>query len=185
MTRRDDTAWPAPTEAQLDAYIAARCVEVGDCLEWQGAVTGGGPFFKTPRPHHRTVSVRRYKAAKRGPLPDKARMRVTTTCGNPLCVADEHITLAAPHKITRTAVKRNPHAWRVPARIAKLQALGRRTRGKLTVADVDAIRAASGRCRDIGAAFGVSASTVSAIRTHKRWRDVGGNPWAGLMRGVA
>lgn len=169
-------------------YIASRCIEVGDCLEWQCHVAdGGGPSFRLPRSQgNKMVLIRRHIAQHLGLL-EAARpgARATTSCRNPRCINPAHVVASTPRAIIKAAVQANPGAWRTPARVARLQTAARKQKGILTLDQVREIRQRTDTGLALATAYGVSASTISAIRTHRLWRDVSANPFAGLMRGTA
>lgn len=162
------------------AYIARRCVEVGECWEWQGALTSGGPVFA--RKGDKNVSVRRLIVDHRG-QPRSTQKVVTTTCGNPRCVNPAHVVVRPKgYAIARAAA--TTAAWSNPARRQRLATWARANRAVLTLAQAEAIRLAPGRQVDIAREYGVSKQIVQGIKNGRCWVNHH-NPFAGLMRGVA
>ena len=104
---------------------------------------------------------------------------VTVKCANRLCVNPEHvITVTRQQLQQRTAKVTQLHTN--PARCRKLAQSARR-KGKLSEAQVAEIRAIDGmKQRDIAALYGITQSTVSAIRRGAKWKDYS-NPYLQLM----
>jgi len=164
------TTWLVP-------YLQARSDEVGECWEWTGAVQR---LSRAPVMRHdgRPQAVRRVIAQT---LEMKVEGRYATArCCNPLCVNPEHvITVTRQQLQQRTAKVTQMHTN--PARCRKLAQSARR-KGKLSEAQVAEIRAIDGmKQRDIAALYGITQSTVSAIRRGVKWKDYG-NPYWQLMR---
>jgi predicted XRE-type DNA-binding protein len=157
--------------------INARCVEVGDCWEWQGAMQACG---STPvvRINQKTIGVRRLLLQHLGV---NVRGKVCTyKCGNPLCVNPEHLEAIGRKKLSRRLVKETNYTAGV-LRKAKL-ADKARARGKLTAEIAQEIKQAEGTQREIAARYGVSQATVSAIKRGETWKDYA-NPFAQLLGG--
>tara|TARA_R110000868_G_scaffold39383_1_gene137267 strand:- start:3340 stop:3849 length:510 start_codon:yes stop_codon:yes gene_type:complete len=160
----------------LLAFLQARVDEVGDCWEWRGAVQRGS---RAPvmRYQGSARQVRRVLATELGlPLQDRL---ATCKCANALCVNPRHIVTVTRQELQRrTADITQLHVN--PARCRKLAQSARRN-GKLTEAQVAEIRAIDGmRQRDIAALYGITQSTVSAIRRGVKWKDYS-NPWLQLQ----
>jgi DNA-binding CsgD family transcriptional regulator len=158
-------------------YLRARSDEVGQCWEWTGALQGprGAPVMR-----HDGVAqpVRRVIAEQLG-LPVRSRM-ATVRCCNNLCVNPAHVVVLTRKQLQqRTAKVTQLHAD--PLRCRKLAQTARRT-AKLTEAQVIEIRSLDGLTqRQIAAQYGVSQSTVSAIRRGVKWKDYS-NPWLQLLK---
>lgn len=160
-------------------WVYERCVEVGDCWEWQGAtlsVRGNTPVMRWYRQH---ITVRRMLATLRG-MPVEGRL-VTSRCCNEMCVSPEHLQVLTRKQLQqRTARVTQMHLD--PARARKL-ALAARKKSKLTEDQVAAIRAAEGATqRELAERFNITQASVSAIRRGVKWKDYR-NPWLGLMGG--
>lgn len=159
-------------------YIASRCIEVGDCLEWQGALSSGvTPIFG--RQGHKNVSIRRLIVDHRGQHRSSKQV-VTTTCGNPRCVNPEHVVV----RPKRYAIKRaaaTTAAWSNPARRQKLATWARANRSVLTPEQAAQIRLATGTQVATANQYGVSRQTVWHIKAGTVWVDHR-NPFAGLMK---
>jgi hypothetical protein len=132
-----------------------------ECWEWVGAKTRWG--YGSFRLGGRSVLAHRaawmiFRSEDPGPL------CVCHTCDNPACVNHIHMFLGT-------------NADNVADRHAKGRSRGGSSRGanhpgsKLTDEQVQAIRAASGSQRAIGARFGVHQAHVSQIRQGKRWKS--------------
>jgi cobalamin biosynthesis protein CobT len=150
----------------------------GDCIEWLGySYEGNNPQVSQAG---KMVSVRKLVMLLSGrKLPDRAYYK--TTCGNDLCVRLEHIKVVDTKKHMISMAKKVMH--NAPTRVAKLQASAINRR-KLTDEQVQDILLSSGSSRQLGAQYGVSASTISKIKSHQTRRSVSAsvNPFAGLMR---
>ena len=160
-------------------YIAGRCVEVGDCWEWQGAVSSGGPIFG--RHGTANISVRRLIVDHRGQHRSR-RQVVTTTCNNPRCVNPAHVVVRPKgYAIARAAATTG--AWQNPARRQRIANWARATKGVLTSEQAAEIRLAPGTQVAIAKQYGVAKQTVWQIKSGANWVDHH-NPFAGLMRGA-
>jgi hypothetical protein len=81
---------------------------------------------------------------------------VCHTCDTPSCVEVSHLFLGTPRENTQDAVKKRRM----------------KSRAKLTVDHVRAIRADTRRVREVAKEYGVHPSNISAIRTRKSWKDL-------------
>lgn len=157
----------------LLARVQARCIEVGDCWEWQGATNScSTPVFRWGG---KTASVRRVLLVEYRGVSLNARV-ATYKCGNSMCVNPEHI-----ESITRTRLSKRA-AVSIPTNMlwqSKLASHARK-RSRLTPELVAEIRAAEGTQRQIATQFGICQATVSYIRANKVWRDYT-NPFAQLF----
>jgi hypothetical protein len=150
----------------------------GDCIEWLGYLYQGN----NPQVCHagKMVAVRKLVILLSGrKVPDRSYFK--TTCGNDLCIRPEHIKVVDHKKHMISMAKKVIH--NAPTRVAKLQASAINRR-KLTDEQVQDILFSSGSSRQLGAQYGVSASTISKIKSHQTRRSVSArvNPFAGLMR---
>jgi hypothetical protein len=151
------------------ADIHARCVRVGDCLVWQGAVDR--PSASNPRtlPYgrvnvggkvdrtHRLV----YKLT-RGAIPHGAKIR--HSCDNPRCCEPDHLVAGTQAENVSDCVSRGRR------KSTKGPLNGR---AKLTLADVEEIRAAPSSVSNttLGHRYHVSDVSISYIRSGKTWGD--------------
>jgi hypothetical protein len=172
-----------PDDMPYGAYLGERCIEVGDCWEWQKAMAKGTtPTFSTPRGQgtRTTLSVRvliaDYKRLRR-----RGASKAATTCSNDYCCNPAHVIIKSHSATILKAYKENPIAWQNPVRIKKLQQGARARAGKLNEAIVREMRNSHESCKTLARRHGVATSTVINIKAGKSWRDVSGNPWAGLL----
>lgn len=156
--------------------IHQRCVEDGDCWEWQSCTTATG--HPTVRHDGKTVLVRRIvislSGRQIGPK-DKA----VTTCENTKCVNPDHVVT----RTHRQVMKRQGELGKLsdPTRIAKIAATKRAGhQAKLTMEDARAIRSSSDTHKKIAEQYSIHPSKVASIRQHRCWRELTGNPFAGL-----
>ena len=167
--------------ANLDrvrAQLARNTEEVGECLEWQGYREDGTPRI-TVRANGRSqvMQVRRVQwLLHHGPESIENRL-VYASCGNQHCVHPDHLKLLTPQQRGRMMGSRSNTA----ARSAKI-AQKARAKGKLTIENVREIRASDETGVALAARFGVNKSMISAIRSHRAWREFN-SPFAGLLMG--
>lgn len=160
---------------ELLKKIESRCVEVGDCLEWQGYISAGG----SPRIYHdsRMQSARKLMLqAHCKPSEVPLKHKLVCTCENHRCVNADHIAIVPLAKFVRERLVANTNHQIRAAKIAK----ARRKSAKLTADDVAAIRASDEADHILAERYGVSRAYVSSIQLHRRWRDHTISPWAGL-----
>ena len=156
--------------------LRKRSDEVGDCWEWNGAMqsTTGVPVL---RYDGRAQPVRRAIALEMG-LPLQGKL-ATCKCVNMRCVNPDHVTTVTRQQLQKRTAKVNSLNLN-QARCRKLAQSARRN-GKLNETQVAEIRAIEGmRQRDIAALYGITQSTVSAIRRGAKWKDYS-NPYLQLM----
>ena len=159
-------------------YLQARVDEVGDCWEWRRAVQGKGQI-PVMRYQGRAQQVRRVIAVETG-LWLEGKL-ATCKCANMRCVNPKHVVMVTRQQLQKRTAKVTQMHFN-PARCIKLAQSARRT-GRLTEAQVAEIRAIDGmNQRDIAALYGITQSTVSAIRRGVKWKDYS-NPYLQLLMG--
>lgn len=155
--------------------IYARCADVGDCWEWQESMMGN----RHPNVRHdgKIVLVRRLVVTLTGRTLRPSEKAIPT-CENTRCVNPDHIAV----QTHRTVMKRQGELGKLsdPVRVAKIAATKRAKYGKITMDDARAIRASSDTHESAGNRYGIHRSKIAAIRQHKCWRELSGNPFAGL-----
>ena len=160
---------------ELLKKIESRCVEVGDCLEWQGHISATG----SPRIYHdsRMQSARKLMLQAHGkPSEVPLKHKLVCTCENHRCVNADHIAIVPLAKFVRERLVANTNHQIRAAKIAK----ARRQSAKLTADDVAAIRASDEADHILAERYGVSRSHVSGIQARTKWRDHSVSPWAGM-----
>lgn len=161
--------------SELIDQISARCVEIGACWEWQGALQrrGSSPVMRW---QGQTITVRRLVLQHMGVNVEK---RVCTVrCGNFLCVNPQHIEAIARKKLSRRVAEMNSYSVNMLRRVRLARKA--RERAKLTENLASQIREAEGSQRAIAARYGVSQATVNAILRGRIWVDLT-NPYAQLL----
>jgi len=158
--------------------IRAKSTEECDCWLWDGSMS----VCNIPMIKHngRAYSARRALAIEMGL--DVEGKAATNSCGDPRCVCPGHIRLMTQGALRLRTSKRLKGTASETLRAHKIAATRRRT-SKLSIASATAIRAADGTYREIGEEYGVSISTVFAIKSHRMWKDHS-NPFAQLMGGL-
>lgn len=157
--------------------IHARCIEVGDCWEWQGAYSGGrNPYV---RYKGRGTTVRRAVLDLIGER-QKSNLHCValSTCDNPRCVNPDHLRWATHSEVMRAAGAKGLLSGIV--RAAKIAAYKRAATSKLTMEMVRAIRASNEKYADLAARYGVSAGVIESVKNHRNWKEYDNNPFAGL-----
>lgn len=82
-------------------------VREGECLIWKGAMSGNSPVIckRLANGKYTNLNIRTARGMKL--FPDTtANTRFTTTCGNPRCLAKEHIILGTSKKQSERRVRR-------------------------------------------------------------------------------
>ena len=148
----------------LRDYLLGNTVQTTDgCMRWAGAMDSGRI---TARVDGEKLNVRTelWRLYGRKPLPPGFCVR--SVCGDPLCVAREHM-VAEAHA---AAIRNIPRPVHVRAKIAT----GKRARSSTTVQVVEQIRGATGSERELGRRFGVHPSMVGRIRRGENWLSYDG-----------
>lgn len=147
--------------------ILERCIEDGDCLIWQGAMSHGTRPTARIDGTRKTVGVRRLLLELNGI--DPGRNRVFPTCGNQACLNHEHLK-PMKHAAMLKLVARQTGYARSVTRNAKIAA-SKRKRSPLTPEMVAEIRSSPESGRAVARRLGLCQATVQAIRAHDTWRD--------------
>lgn len=168
------------TPEQIKAEIAAKSVEVGECVEWLGKMGSGSakgantPLLGTRR-DGRSVNLivaRLVYEAERGPIP--AGKLVYRSCCNNRCIAAVHLRLGTLADIKRVRRAAGLTSHTPATRVALTR--GARSRANV-VNDMEKARAvralvAEGMPDDaIAARTGVGRAMVSDIRRGRAWQE--------------
>lgn len=168
-----------PRSTHTEDSLKARCVEVGDCLEWQGYIANNTPqVIAYPDGKKKMTSVRRLlrELVTGQAQPDG---HYGNTCGNHRCVNPDHTIWknqdahmrAMGRKRTVSAVTANKlRQYRLDAGLAKLDE-----------AKAQEIRMSADAAPVLAKRFGVSVSSITRIRRHEVWRILK-SPWQGLFK---
>lgn len=146
--------------------ILGNCIEEGDCLLWQGGMSGG--TYPCMRFDGKFANVRTvlWRASGRS-LP--AGKFVGVRCQNKRCVGCLYLKKSRSEGSTpRLAVHRRSMSMKA-----------RLTHGKLTEAVVREIRISSESSSALAARYSVVKSTINDARYGRTWKDYS-NPFAGL-----
>lgn len=160
--------------------IRERCIEVGNCWEWQGGTSNGLPKIYVPgkdgkRGGH--TPARRYVMKLMGTKLEQGQL-VSPKCGNSLCIAPHHAVIS-----NRSEVALRMHAngfSKTAAFRAKIGAIGR-ARSKLTPEIVQEMRLSGLTTRAAGKKYGISQYSAWRIMSGNAWKDYS-SPFAGLVR---
>jgi hypothetical protein len=143
----------------IERFWAKVAVSDG-CWNWTGGTRGGYGRF---RDSVGKISAHRFSYwLHRGPIPQDVIVR--HKCDNRACVNPDHLELGS-----------------LADNVADMDERRRRSVGgshfgaKLTEADIPLIRADQRSHRDIGAAYGVSKTTITRIKSGAKWRHVESN----------
>ena len=143
----------------LRDYLLGNTVQTADgCMRWAGAMNSGQI---TARVDGKKLNVRTelWRLYGRKPLPPGFCVR--SVCGDPLCVAREHM-FAEAHA---AAIRNRPRPVHVRAKIAA----GKRANSKITMAVADEIRASTMSERELAAMFGIHPTMAGRIRRGDNW----------------
>lgn len=134
----------------------SKIVKTPTCWLWRGRHTGGG--YGQIVIERRRVYVHRiaYEAAH-GPIP--AGYVVLHSCDNPPCVNPAHLSIGTQADNVRDAIDKGHYRG------------ARNGQAKLTADQAAYIRRSTARGVDLARRFGVHDSTISNIRTGKRWAE--------------
>jgi len=159
--------------------LKARCIEVGECWEWQGYMQNNTPqVIGYPGGLKKMVSVRRVlrELLTGQSQPDG---HYGNSCGNTRCVNPDH-TLYKSQALHMRAMGKKRKVSMVTAN--KL----RKFRVEAGLAKLDEEKAQEIRLSDepapvLAEKFGVSKSWITKIRRGKAWRVLA-SPWQGLFK---
>ena len=162
--------------------ILVRCTEDGDCLLRTGKthqLTGAPCATEWLDGKDRSVGVRRraYEEYHGVKLTERDQI---TTCGNPACLAKEHL-----ERVTVSERNRRAHAnMDAATKLRRSKALAEAAQanaGKLTPEEVAHIRESEdGPYVMAKKGAKVHATVLSRIKRGVSYKDYGGNPFAGL-----
>ncbi len=147
--------------------ILERCIEEGDCLLWQGAMSHGTRPVARLDGTKKMVGVRRMMLELSGISP--GRRRAFPTCGNQACLNLAHLKPMEHATMLKLVAAQTGYARSV-TRNAKIAA-GKRKHSPLTPEIVEEIRSSPESGRAVARRMGLCQSTVQAIRAHESWRD--------------
>lgn len=129
---------------------------VTGCLNWDGALQSEGYGYFSFDGQMYLAHRAAYEAAN-GPIPDGLLLR--HSCDNRRCCNHDHLTPGTDQDNSDDCVSRRRHYF------------GERHHwAKLTVPQVQEIRASRSRNKDLAAEFGVDPSAVSHIKRNRNWR---------------
>lgn len=140
--------------------IRSRCIEEGDCLLWQGALSVDGVprFFMNGQ----SVSLRRLLWVERhGELSPKVRIGVK--CRAQRCVEPKHLVIR--HRSEDIKGLR-----RSPAFKAKIAAT-KRAKSRFTPELIASIRSSPLNNSALGRELGLNQAVIAKIRNHEVWKD--------------
>jgi hypothetical protein len=158
---------------KIDA-INKKCIEVGDCLEWQGYRNENGTPSTSGSGSVRRSVWRHYK----GEIP-KGKCVTVGECDNKLCLNIEHLRLASKREIVRRSGKQGLFSGVLRAQ--HISATRRQQSSHLTQERVDQIRACDQPAKVSAELHGVKLMHWYKIRAGAVWKDYS-SPFAGLMR---
>jgi hypothetical protein len=156
----------------LQQLLDERCIEVGNCVEWQGNInTAGHPmmsYLGKPTLVRRVAWCLAHSLA----LHDIQGLRLWNTCANRLCI-NPACTRAGTYKAMFRAMVAAGRTESSPSKRAACARI-KRAASSLTMDDVRAIRAAAARGalrKDLAARYGKSDSLIDKIVSGQCWRE--------------
>jgi hypothetical protein len=178
---------PALTIAEHLERGMAKAIEVGECVEWQGAFSCRGvtPVLKVRRPGARNsdnIAVcRELWERDKGPIPEGKL--VYRTCCNNNCVNIDHLAVGTRKQWVAHRKRNGMTKHKQTTKLKMTVAARQRPNVVNTLEKARAVRALRGSMpnREIAKATGVSEAMVSDINAGSCWKEVISNPFAGLM----
>lgn len=162
------------TPEEIKAWVWAKCHEDGDCLLWDGAVANGGvPTARDPNTEKLSPARRILLTAMGKNVAGKV---ATTTCNNPLCMAEDHVVAWTRKQLQQRSGEKLTYNM---VRAKKLADVARRQ----STVDMDLvrqIRAAGMRPKQAAEHFNVPFQTACRIISGTSWKEYGTNPFIGL-----
>lgn len=163
------------TPDEMKAFIWSRCTPCGKCLLWDGAVANGGVPVMHAQGSKRQEGVRRVLLKAMGV--DVEGKVATTTCDNPLCMAEKHVVAWTRKRLQkRSGMQLSTNL----ARSAKLAAV-RRKSAVLTIEKAREMRASGMNGEQAAKHYGVSESAAYKVLAGTTWKEYG-SPFAALGR---
>lgn len=151
------------------SYLDCSDGVVDQCWNWTGALRHSGHGEFSIASWHVLYPHRLAYALFKGPI--TAGLDVCHTCDNPRCCNPDHLWLGTRAENTLDAHKKGRLRSTPPP--AHLRARGEASgRARLTLRDVKEILGSNETAAALGRKFGVSPTTVSAIRVGTNWRHV-------------
>jgi len=145
--------------------VTSHAIPVGNCWEWNSAMSKNTPTLMW---QGQAQTVRRV-LAKEYLNYSIDNMLVTTRCRNPKCVRPKHL-LVCTRKELQALLSKEKRLTPGHVVRAKLSVAARR-RARLTLEQAQEIRIAEGTHKEIATQYGISQSTVSAIKSGRIWRE--------------
>lgn len=157
--------------------IKARCIEVGECWEWQGAFSNSrspAATIPTQYPHQPGVRARRVGAHvlawEAANMKSSGSMMVYRTCFNKTCCNPAHLRRGTSAQMSEFLAK-NGKCKRKPSAIASITRAKRQTQAKLSMDQAREIRASTEGVVALADRYGVNKSLISRIKAGKAWRE--------------
>lgn len=177
----------AMTAAECLERGLAKAIEVGECLEWQGAFScsGSTPVLKVRRPdvtYSDNVSVcRTLWEQTNGPIPEGKL--VYRKCCNNACVLLGHLRCGTRAEWKANQKKNGLTKHKVATKLKMTVSARSRDTVKYTMdkaREVRTLKAEGLTYKEISMATGVSDGMVADIVQGSAWKESIGNPFAGL-----
>jgi hypothetical protein len=160
----------------LRALVESKCIEVGDCLIWQGRMTSSG--YPRIQIAGENFMVRRLMAEAKIGRKLKPKEVAASTCNDPACLCWDHVRVT-------TLQQRRIETGRAGGYSTKAKgmriSMEKRKDSKLVGGQVaaDEIRSDPRPSHEVAPEYGVSPSMVRRIRGGKAWQPIA-SPFAGL-----
>jgi len=145
------------------------CDECGDCLRWKLSVNSAG----APQANldGKPQLVRRYVFWLRGGKLDGARTRITSICGDPLCVAPAHIVCRTYGQVLKETYRKGARSG-ASAYVKRLEQAQRSGMTKLDWNKVREIRALPPQpIQHIADRYGIDHRTASSVLKGESWKE--------------
>ena len=162
-----------PRNWTLQQLLDQRCIEVGNCFEWQGNINSGGhpmmSYLGKPTLARRVA----WCLSHRLELSDIQGVRLWNTCANKLCI-NPACTRAGDYSAMFSALISQGRTKSSPSKRAKC-AQTKRAASPRTIEDIRAIRSAliEGESpADLAQHYQCSVSLIEKIGHNQVWREV-------------
>ena len=159
--------------------LKARCIEVGECWEWQGYLGNNTPQVSSyPNGKKKMVSVRRLlrELVTGQAQPDG---HYGNTCGNIRCVNPDHTLWKSEAAHMRAMGRKRKVSAVTASKLRKYRVES--GKAKLDEAKAQEIRLSPEPGPVLAERFGVSKSWINRIKRGAAWRVLAG-PWQGLFK---
>lgn len=165
MTARKEGSGLCTARVWTMDTVRSNCTEDGDCLLWKGCIDVNGQPRASISGKATYVRAYVYKTLC-GKVLNGGR-RLSTSCGNPACLAEEHIVAMTPKAISQRWMKQ--YLQQPINRQRFVDAAHRSGNTKLNAELAEQIRQSSEPDEVVASRYGVDRSSIGKIRRGKSY----------------